>query len=463
MTIQIVCPNRRQTERDYVFSVIFSHWLKLSWVRVSEERSDYCVRIPGQPGEIRLPDSFFLQNEDLWLTDAMLPMHSLNSWDSKGINIGNKFEVSRMPVLFGAAIAPGSTDTNSVSIPIDIFGATFFMLSSYDELVSGRRDKHDRFLGKDSVAHKHRFLDRPIIDQYVEVLWLVMKELWPALERKQRIGRVVVTCDVDVPFDPRANNAIALLKGVLVHTLRGQGLQSGLELFRNYGARNSENYQHDPCYTFDWYMSKCEKANRAATFFFISDNTAGSLDGDYNIHDPKILSLLRSIVQRGHNIGVHGSYNSYQSVFQIKLEREKLNSALVEAGINYEVEGNRQHYLRWDSSKTPEYLDEAGYAYDTTGSYADLPGFRYGTAKPFPMWSWKNGRTLNLVQRPLICMECSVMAKRYMGLGHSEEAYSTMHKLKARALAFGGDFTLLWHNNQFNSGKDKLLFSSLLP
>jgi hypothetical protein len=289
-----------------------------------------------------------------------------------------------------------------------------------------------------------------------------MKSLWPALQRKRRVGQVVVSCDVDVPFDPRANSITGLLKGMLAFALRGQGFRPTLGLFRNYWVRQQGSYEQDPYFTFDWYMTECEKFNRVATFYFITDSTAGSLDGDYDICDQKILSLLKSIVRRGHAVGVHGSYNSYRSGNQIKLEREKLNNALAEAGVSYQVDGSRQHYLRWDLSKTPDYLDEAGYVYDTTGSYADLPGFRYGTAKPFPMWSWKSNRPLKLVQRPLICMECSVIADRYMGLGYTDEAYVKMQQLKDRAIAFGGDFTLLWHNNYLNADAEKRLFKRLL-
>ena len=462
MTIQIICPNRRERERDYVFGVIFSDWLNLKWSRVSEERHDYAIRVPGHPGEIKLPDIFFGQNDDVWLTESALPKRALDLWDSRDIGIGRSFRVPVMPILYGDKSLLKQTNSELTPIPLDIFGATFFMLSAYDELVSKSRDKHNRFLGKDSTAYKNGFLDRPIIDQYVEVLWCVMERVWPALKRSSKVGEVIVTCDVDVPFDPRAKSLTQLARGVAIHAIRREGLKSGIGLFRNYRARKSGSMRHDPFFTFDWYMNQCEKAGRTATFYFISGNTAGAVDGDYSVHDHDIQALIRSILQRGHDIGVHGSYNSYLSEVQVKIERENLIRAITEAGIDYRVEGSRQHYLRWNSAETPDCLESAGYSYDSTGSYADLPGFRYGTAKPFPMWSWKDNRMMKLVQKPLICMECSVMADRYMGLGHSDEAYSTMHNLKTSALSFGGNFTLLWHNNQLNNDKDRFFFSSLL-
>ena len=46
-------------------------------------------------------------------------------------------------------------------------------------------------------------------------------------------------------------------------------------------------------------------------------------------------------------------------------------------------------------------------------------------------------------ERPLIVMECSVIAECYLGLGYTDQALDLMLTLKARALRHGGDFTLL--------------------
>ena len=49
-------------------------------------------------------------------------------------------------------------------------------------------------------------------------------------------------------------------------------------------------------------------------------------------------------------------------------------------------------------------------------------------------------------ERPLIVMECSVIAERYLGLGYSEQALALMQGYRDTCHRFGGDFTLLWHN-----------------
>ena len=76
------------------------------------------------------------------------------------------------------------------------------------------------------------------------------------------------------------------------------------------------------------------------------------------------------------------------------------------------------------------------------GSFADRPGFRCGTGREYPLVDVVECGPLSPQERPLIVMECSVIAERYLGLGYTPEALDLMLTLKRRALRHGGDFTL---------------------
>jgi hypothetical protein len=101
-------------------------------------------------------------------------------------------------------------------------------------------------------------------------------------------------------------------------------------------------------------------------------------------------------------------------------------SVLDEEGIAQPLLGGRQHYLRWETPTTVRLWDANGLDYDITLSYADRPGFRCGTCFEYPMFDSVEQRALKLRQRPLIVMECSVIAERYLGLGYSDEALAMM-------------------------------------
>lgn len=75
------------------------------------------------------------------------------------------------------------------------------------------------------------------------------------------------------------------------------------------------------------------------------------------------------------------------------------------------------------------------------------PGFRCGTGREYPLYDVVQRRPLKLRERPLIVMECSVIADRYLGLSYPDAALDLMLTLKHRALRYGGNFTLLWHHS----------------
>ncbi len=365
-----------------------------------------------------------------------------------------------LPVLFGHAEV--AISEREIRCGIDILGSVFFMLSRFEEVVLPDRDPHDRFPGTASLAWKAGFLYRPIVDEYVESLWVMMKRLWPDLSRTMRVGSVRVSCDVDQPFDRVGASPRALARSIAGDLGKRGNPRMAFSRALNFLAHRHGDLRFDPYYTFDWYMDVCERNGHCAAFYFIADHSAGAIDGTYDIDEPRTLTLMHRIAERGHEIGMHGSYNTFRDATQIGIERNRLLAACEKAGVDAEISGNRQHYLRWDAAQTPDLLDHTGFGYDTSGSFADRPGFRYGTAHPFKMWSWRQLRQLRLVQRPLVVMEGSVIAKIYLGLGYTPGALNLMHTLRRRALKRGGDFTLLWHNSHFLNQGDRAFFDNLL-
>jgi hypothetical protein len=120
------------------------------------------------------------------------------------------------------------------------------------------------------------------------------------------------------------------------------------------------------------------------------------------------------------------------------------------------------HFLRWDQAVTLNAWSEAGMAYDSTLSYADRPGFRCGTCFEYPAFDVVNEQPLPVRVRPLIAMECTVMAPRYMDLGTGEAAAAKFAQLKEACRAVNGCFTLLWHNSQLDTAAERGLYQHVL-
>ncbi|WP_201220474.1 polysaccharide deacetylase family protein, partial [Halochromatium roseum] len=411
----------------------------------------------------------------------------------------------RLPILYGDAdTSPGpgraAEQGDRIDLPLDVFGAAFFMLSRYEEAVLPDRDNHDRFPATASLAQRAGFLDRPIIDEYVETLWTALHQRWPSLQRKPRQARTLVSCDVDSPFAFNAGSGsrerlateehgrtrkgqeapfpwtsvffrgkttaaagYRLARGLAADLLKRRSPSLAWRNLRGQWRARRGDYSLDPHRLgLEHIMDLNERASRAVAFYFIPENTHPKLDNRVSLDDPRLRALLRQIHARGHEIGLHPGYNSYRHPEAMTRSVQTLRRVLDEEGIDQPQLGGRQHYLRWETPTTARLWDDNGLDYDSTLSYADRPGFRCGTCREYPLYDLQQRRPLRLRERPLIVMECSVIAERYLGLGYSDQALALMQHYRDTCHRFGGDFTLLWHNSHLGSGADRRFYAALV-
>lgn len=138
----IATPDTHPAERDYSLGVILGEFLGLPWRRVRSPDAAIRLRLCDAPGEIRLPDDFFSHPEHDWRTPATPPQLPLPIWDSRALAADITLTDPRVPLITHGAsprpIPPAPTATPSeprIDLPIDVFGAAFFMLSRYEEAV----------------------------------------------------------------------------------------------------------------------------------------------------------------------------------------------------------------------------------------------------------------------------------------------------------------------------------------
>lgn len=347
-------------------------------------------------------------------------------------------------------------------INYDILGLTYWMLNRIEEIGRTDLDNHDRFPATASHAYKHGYLERPIVDEWLHVLGQVIQKTWPTLELKQHQFSMKVSHDVDAPSSYGFRSAKGMLKGLAGDLIKRRDVKSVLLAPFIRLSSMKQLHSKDPLNTFDWIMDESEKNNLISAFYFICGRTDPNKDADYEIEHPAIRHLMRRIHNRGHEIGLHPSYNSFQSPEIIQHEANRLRTVMEEENIIQDTLGGRMHYLRWEHPTTLQSWNDAGMTYDTTLSYAELPGFRCGTCFEYPAFNPITQKILQIRIRPLIAMECTVIAERYMNLGYSDEASMKFKLLIDACRKVDGCFTLLWHNSHFRSYKDKRLYTDII-
>ena len=459
MTTLLVTTSFPSAELDWTCAVVFDNFLGIPYrIEVGNEQH---ISISHAGRRISLPNLFFEAAANDWLSESTIPATPLRSWDSSISGLQPNLVDPVIPVIFGAPQTHATSVTDDfISIPIDIFGSVFFMLSRYEEAISNARDVHDRFPDSASLASNQGYLHRPIVDEYVEILWSAFTKLWPGMHRKRRSTRTLVSCDVDSPFDPACSSIFRLGKRLLGRTLRERSLKSMSQVVTNYLGVKRGDYSQDPYRAaIDWIMEVNERANNHVAFYFIPEKTDQKIDGNVvQLDEPRMSSLLRSIHARGHEIGIHPGYNTYKHPEAFASAVQTLRRAMAEQGIEQNVLGGRQHYLRWQTSVTARLWEENGLTYDTTLTYSDRPGFRCGTCHEYPMYDLQRRSAMKLLQRPLIMME----AERYVRVAESRSPLELMLYYKRVCRQFSGDFTLLWHNSYLENARTREQYCQII-
>lgn len=95
--------------------------------------------------------------------------------------------------------------------------------------------------------------------------------------------------------------------------------------------------------------------------------------GRYSLDDPRFHELISTLEEHGCEIGLHGSYQSYQDGERLTTEKRSLETVL-----GQEVTGIRQHYLNLDWPTTWILQRQAGFEYDATPGSVERCGFLHG-------------------------------------------------------------------------------------
>lgn len=334
--------------------------------------------------------------------------------------------------------------TGLIETNIDIIASAFFMLSRYEEVISPVKDEHGRFPAKASLAYRDGFLDRPIVNEYIELLWSCIETLRPEMTRKpfwpdNRDFAVCLTHDVDFL---KKYSLLPPVISIGSAALRQRNLRLSFCIASDYlGALF--HVRKDPFDTFDYILNLEHKHGFKSSFYFMAGGISG-FDNRYSLTDPKLMRLLKQVEDSGCEIGAHISYNSYNHLEHMLSEKDKLGTVV--RGKNY---GCRQHYLRWKTPDSWRFQEKASFLYDTTMSFADHIGFRCGICLPYQPFDVVENRKLNIWELPLIAQDGTLQNANYQNLS-PDKAYENIIKHIDTVSKLGGVFVLSWHNSSFD-------------
>lgn len=202
----------------------------------------------------------------------------------------------------------------------------------------------------------------------------------------------------------------------------------------------------NPFWTFEKLMEVENSYKVRSTFFFLEESakvTANPVSWKhygrrYKFDDENVTEIIKELDKNGWEVALHGSYNSFNDLNLLEMEKSKLEKAL-----GKKVFGIRQHNLNFSIPYTWEIQRKAGFLYDTSLGFksSDGIGFRWGTSKPFKPFT-EQGEEIDILEIPLTLMDISLKSP--------EEGREAVEKLISSVKDFGEVFCVLWHHAFFN-------------
>ncbi len=428
-------------EKKYIIRIIFDEFLGIEYEILNEFSQNNYILTFENGNKLIISDSFFDKhhNELSYLSIDNLPRNVV-------FTRNDFIKENDIPILYGDGkiLLNESKGSKILICNIDIFASSFFMLTRWEEFVNKARNLHGNFPAYESIAYKYNFLGRPIVNEYVEMLWQMMKVLGCKQKRRKNNFKYVLTHDVD-------------------NVLKFPKLKSGIKnIYRNlFYKKNFKfvaediyqkitvhlNLQNDPYDTFDYLMDISEKLNVKSHFFFMAKGNT-KFDNWYSSESEFVLNLVEKIKKRNHVIGIHSTYNSYNDSRQFrqeKLELEKIFKLNISCG--------RGHYLRFEIPTTWQIWEDNHMVWDSTAGYSEKEGFRCGTCYEYSVFNILTRKKLNLREKPLMVMEGSLV--KYQKNTTAEQMEEKIKKIIDAVKRYNGDFVFLWHNSSFNTNQWK--------
>lgn len=329
------------------------------------------------------------------------------------------------------------------ALPFDIFAASFYLLSRYEEYLPHVKDETGKFPAAESLAYQESFLDQPVVDIWAFKLKEILLERFPEAEFQNRESQSEVVIAVEKAFAYRNKGFIRSLVGTHMDIIR---LRFGKVLDR---IRVLMRLKKDPFNVFEDLIDLI-KLHRVKMLFMFQLS-------DFSVHDRNInynRIPYRSVIKYVGDytkVGVLLGYYALKNIRTLRSEKLRMEE-IVHSPLEYVL--NNQHDLALPECYNN--LTELEVNNDFSMGYPATAGFRAGTCTPFLFYDLNMEITTPLILHPYFLNSEVIENNR------PEEMKKTLAKALQEVKKVGGTFQAVFRNDNFSEYSDKELYYSFL-
>ena len=329
-----------------------------------------CTRILGLKVEFTATIEVFISHQGPKLSYGKQPLGNELFIQSHGLLTVQGFEDVEIVVKpWKQSIGFFPTSEKS-ALPFDIFAASFYLLSRYEEYLPHVKDPLGRFPASESLAYREGFLRQPVIDLWAYELRTLLFQNFPDLELPSRTFQVHNFVEAKRPFE-------FLQRGVLRNFLGFGNDLWKLRLRRFFmRIRVLIGWRKDPYDTFTWMLNNTRSSRSKLTVFFLLGE-GFSFREDFNTKREKFKRVVKYVADYT-EVGLVFSYHSLQDYDSLKKEKhflEEITHRELKSATNDRQLIQLPYIYR--------HMVELEIERDCTMFYFDEIGFRAGTCTPF--------------------------------------------------------------------------------
>lgn len=326
------------------------------------------------------------------------------------------------------------------AFPFDIFSASFYMLTRYEEYLPQLKDHLGRFIAKSSIAYQHNFLQEPIIDWWAQRLKKVLFEKYPELNQKPKKFSLTLLCEV--------NEAFAYKKKGWFRTIEGFAYDFWLLKLNKLFDRTKViiGLKKDPFSTYNYMVNTARKLGGNLIFFFGLGNYS-SHEKSISYNSNSYQKLIKSIADY-YPVGLRLSFDSQNDIKKLKTEKKRFEQITHQFSL--------ETFCQYAKTNLPENyrsLIEQEVTKDYSMGYMDNAGFRAGTCTPFLFYDLEHE-----IQTPLKIIPFCLTNNAFKNIKTAENGIKQAEKILSKIKSVNGEAYIHIQNNLFSENSLKATF-----
>ncbi|MDB5192056.1 MAG: hypothetical protein JWQ96_1619 [Segetibacter sp.] len=316
-------------------------------------------------------------------------------------------------------------------LPFDIFAASFYLLSRYEEYLPHQLDMYGRFAHENSLAFKEGFLQFPLINLWLQKLGKSLKQKFPSLLLQPADFRFIPTYDIDIAWSYKHKGVVRNVGGLVKSIMKGEWANAIERMKVLQGAS-------DPFDSYKWLDEVHKNLTEKPLYFFLLAQQNKGYDKNILPTKPELQALVKEVSTK-YNVGIHPSW---QSGDDSKLLNEEV--ILLENITSRSIIKSRQHYIRMMLPTTYRQLIQAGITEDYSMGFGSINGFRASYCLPYKWYDLEKEETTNLTLFPFCYMEANSFYEQHYSTAQASTELEHYYNITK---SVGGLLITIWHNH----------------